>query len=56
MFGIDTNDVQVVGAGSAGIGSYYLPLSQMLQISISVTTLVFICCKLYFLIKNKNGN
>lgn len=52
---IDTNDVQVFGAGSAGIGTWYLPLSQVLQISISFATLIFICCKIYQLIKNNKN-
>ena len=50
---IDTNDVQVMGAGSAGIGSWYLPLSQWLQISISVATLIFILIKIWQLLANK---
>tara|TARA_B100001250_G_scaffold387267_1_gene384486 strand:+ start:235 stop:402 length:168 start_codon:yes stop_codon:yes gene_type:complete len=52
---IDTNDVQVFGAGSTGIGAWYLPLSQVLQISISFATLIFICCKIYQLIKNNKN-
>ena len=51
---IDTNDVQVMGAGSAGIGSWYLPLSKWLQISISVATLIFILIKIWQLLANKN--
>ena len=51
---IDTNDLQVMGAGSAGIGSWYQPLSQWLQISISVATLVFILIKIWQLLANKN--
>lgn len=51
---IDTNDVQVMGAGSAGIGSWYPPLSQWLQISISVATLIFILIKIWQLLANKN--
>ena len=51
---IDTNDVQVMGAGSAGIGSWYPPLSQGLQISISVATLIFILIKIWQLLANKN--
>ena len=49
---IDTNDVQVFGASGAGIGSWYLPLSQGLQIGISVATLIFITLKIVQLIKN----
>ena len=49
---IDTNDVQVFGASSAGIGSWYLPLSQGLQIGISVATLIFITLKIVQLFKN----
>jgi len=48
---IDTNDVQVFGAGSAGIGTWYLPVSQLLQISISIATLVFIIIKIVQLVK-----
>lgn len=53
---IDTNDVQVVGAGGAGIGSWYLPLSQALQISISFATLIFISIKIYQLLKHGKKN
>jgi hypothetical protein len=49
---IDTNDVQVFGASGAGIGSWYLPLSQGLQIGISVATLIFISLKVVQLVKN----
>ena len=49
---IDTNDLQVVSASSAGIGSWYLPLSQGLQIGISVATLTFITLKIVQLVKN----
>ena len=52
---IDTNDVQVVSAGSAGIGTWYLPVSQYLQLSISVATLVFIIVKTIQLIKRGNN-
>ena len=52
---IDTNDVQVFGAGSAGIGTWYLPLSQLLQISISIATLVFIIIKIVQLVKSNGG-
>ena len=48
---IDTNDVQVVSAGGAGIGTWYLPVSQYLQLSISVATLVFIIVKTIQLIR-----
>ena len=51
---IDTNDVQVMGAGAAGIGAWYLPLSQWHQISISVATLIFILIKIWQLLANKN--
>jgi hypothetical protein len=53
---IDTNDLQVVGAGGAGIGSWYLPLSQALQISISFATLIFISIKIYQLLKHGKKN
>ena len=49
---IDTNDLQVFSASSAGIGSWYLPLSQGLQIGISVASLIFITLKIVQLIKN----
>ena len=51
---VDTNDVQVFGAGSTGIGAWYLPLSQALQVSISFATLIFICCKIYQVVKKNN--
>ena len=50
---IDTNDLQVFSASGAGIGSWYLPLSQGLQIGISVASLIFITLKIVQLIKNR---
>lgn len=50
---IDTNDIQVVTAGGAGISSFYLPLSQGLQIGISVATLIFIVLKIVQLVRSK---
>jgi len=49
---IDTNDIQVVTASGAGIGTWYLPLSQGLQIGISFATLLFIVLKIVQLVKN----
>jgi hypothetical protein len=49
---IDTNDLLVFSATGAGIGSWYLPLSQGLQIGISVATLIFISLKIVQLIRN----
>ena len=50
---IDLDDIKVLGAGGAGIGSWYLPVSQLLQVSISVATLVFIYLKIRQLIIQK---
>jgi len=45
---------KVSAAGVVGVGSWYTGLSQLLQISISMATLVYIIGKCYYMIKNKN--
>tara|TARA_R100001443_G_scaffold40555_1_gene53982 strand:- start:3300 stop:3467 length:168 start_codon:yes stop_codon:yes gene_type:complete len=42
---------KVLGAGTVGVGNWYIELSQILQISISATMLVYIIGKTYFMFK-----
>jgi hypothetical protein len=44
---------KAMGAGTSGVGVWYLHLSQILQISISVACLVYLVAKIVFLIRNK---
>ena len=44
---------KAAGAGTSGVGVWYLHLSQMLQISISTACLVYLVAKIVFLISNK---
>lgn len=46
---------KVSTAGVVGVGSWYTELSQLIQISISITMLVYIVGKTYFMFKKK-GN
>jgi len=41
------------GSGVVGVGTWYVEISQMLQISISSACLCYLCGKIYFLFKNK---
>jgi len=44
---------KAMGAGTSGVGVWYLHLSQILQISISVACLIYLVTKIIFLIRNK---
>jgi len=45
--------VKATSGGTVGVGVWYVNLSQVLQLSISIACLVYLICKVYFLIKNK---
>ena len=51
------NDVvdmaKAAGAGTVGVGAWYFEISQLLQLGISATCLVYLVAKVFFLIKNK---
>ena len=44
---------KAAGAGTIGVGTWYVNLSQVLQLSISIACLISLICKVYYLIKNK---
>ena len=44
---------KAMGAGTSGVGVWYLHLSQILQISISTACLIYLVAKIFFLIRNK---
>ena len=44
---------KATSAGTIGVGTWYVNLSQVLQLSISIACLAYLICKVYFLIKNK---
>ena len=44
---------KATGTGVIGVGTWYVEISQMLQVSISSACLVYLVAKIYFLIKNK---
>ena len=44
---------KAMGAGTSGVGGWYLHLSQILQISISTACLIYLVAKIFFLIRNK---
>lgn len=52
-----TNDViemvKASTAGTIGVGTWYINLSQVLQLSISLTCLAYLVCKIFFLVRNK---
>ena len=52
-----TNDVldmiKATGTGVVGVGTWYVEISQLLQLSISTACLCYLLAKVYFLIKNK---
>ena len=56
-FELDVNDAldmtKATGTGVIGVGTWYVEISQMLQVSISSACLVYLVAKIYFLIKNK---
>ena len=40
------DDIKVIGAGGGGISSFYLHLSEVIQISIGILTIVYIAIKI----------
>jgi hypothetical protein len=44
---------KVSTAGIVGVGNWYVELSQLLQVSISATMLVYIMGKTYYMFKGK---
>jgi|TARA_R110000824_G_scaffold122348_2_gene279347 hypothetical protein len=44
---------KATSAGTVGVGTWYINLSQILQLSISVACLAYLIFKVYYLIKNK---
>ena len=52
-----TNDIldmtKAAGTGVIGVGTWYVEISQMLQLSISTACLCYLVAKIYFLVKNK---
>tara|TARA_R110000824_G_scaffold329835_1_gene516550 strand:- start:318 stop:482 length:165 start_codon:yes stop_codon:yes gene_type:complete len=51
------NDVldmsKATGSGVLGVGTWYVEISQLLQLSISTACLCYLMAKIYFLVKNK---
>ena len=51
------NDVldmsRATGSGVLGVGTWYVEISQLLQLSISTACLCYLVAKIYFLVKNK---
>ncbi len=51
------NDVldmsKATGSGVLGVGTWYVEISQLLQLSISTACLCYLVAKIYFLVKNK---
>ena len=51
------NDVldmtKATSSGVVGVGTWYVEISQMLQLSISTACLCYLMAKIYFLVKNK---
>ena len=41
------------GAGTVGVGTWYVEISQLLQLGISIACFVYLVTKVFFLIKNK---
>ncbi len=44
---------KATGSGVVGVGTWYVEISQLLQLSISTACLCYLCAKIYFLFKNK---
>jgi len=44
---------KATGSGVIGVGTWYVEISQILQLSISTACLCYLLAKIYFLIKNK---
>ena len=55
---LNVNDVLDMGkatsSGVIGVGTWYVEISQLLQLSISTACLCYLVAKIYFLVKN-NG-
>jgi len=53
----DVNDAldmtKATGSGVIGVGTWYVEISQMLQLSISTACLCYLLAKIFFLFKNK---
>tara|TARA_R100000656_G_C3901599_1_gene118900 strand:+ start:61 stop:225 length:165 start_codon:yes stop_codon:yes gene_type:complete len=51
------NDVidmaKATGAGTVGVGAWYVEISQLLQLGISTACFIYLVAKVFFLIKNK---
>jgi len=44
---------KATGSGVLGVGTWYVEISQLLQLSISTACLCYLVVKIYFLVKNK---
>ena len=44
---------KATGSGVLGVGTWYVEISQLLQLSISTACLCYLVTKIYFLVKNK---
>lgn len=44
---------KATGAGTIGVGTWYVEISQLLQLGISTACFVYLVTKVFFLIKNK---
>lgn len=44
---------KATGSGVLGVGTWYVEISQLLQLSISTACLCYLVAKIYFLFKNK---
>lgn len=44
---------KATGSGVVGVGTWYVEISQLLQLSISTACLCYLVAKIYFLIQNK---
>tara|TARA_R110000824_G_scaffold12249_1_gene53752 strand:+ start:1395 stop:1559 length:165 start_codon:yes stop_codon:yes gene_type:complete len=44
---------KATGAGTVGVGTWYVEISQLLQLGISIACFVYLVTKVFFLIKNK---
>jgi len=44
---------KATGAGTVGVGTWYVEISQLLQLGISTACFAYLVAKIFFLIKNK---
>ena len=44
---------KATGSGVVGVGTWYVEISQLLQLSVSTACLCYLVAKIYFLIQNK---